>query len=68
MIYYNQGKGKQPKQRKGEKKMRTIIYAIIEKETGKRVYANCRMSKCEEVLATMENKENYKIGYKWFSI
>ena len=47
--------------------MRTIIYAIIEKETGKRVYANCRMSKCEEVLATMENKENYTIGYKWRS-
>ena len=48
--------------------MRTIIYAIINKETHERVYTNCRLAKCEEVLATMENKENYKIGYKWYSI
>lgn len=47
--------------------MRTIIYAIFNKETNERVYANCRQSKCQKMLDTMENKENYEIRYKWFS-
>ena len=68
MLYYNQGKGIHPSKEKEKKIMRTIIYAIINKETHERVYTNCRLAKCEEVLATMENKENYKIGYKWYSI
>lgn len=48
--------------------MRLIHYYIVNKETGKRVYTNCRFSKCEEMLATMENKENFFISHKWVSI
>lgn len=48
--------------------MRLIHYSVINKETGKKVYINCRSSKCEEFLETLEDKENYFIGYKWVSI
>ena len=48
--------------------MRLIHYYIVNKETGKRIYSDCRVAKCEEILATMKNKENYFIGYKWVSI
>jgi hypothetical protein len=54
-------------ERKGEIKMRAIIYSVINKETNKKVYSNCQVSKCEEHLAHLENKENYKICYKWQS-
>ena len=55
------------KERKEDKKMRTIIYSVINKETNKKVYANCQVSKCEEYLATLENKENFKIVYRYQS-
>ena len=48
--------------------MRLIMYAIFNKETNKKVYANCRMSKCTEVLEAMPNKESFEIRYKWQSI
>jgi hypothetical protein len=57
----------QKKERKEDKKMRTIIYSVVNKETNKKVYANCQVSKCEEHLAKLENKENFKIVYKWQS-
>ena len=47
--------------------MRTIIYSVVNKETNKKVYANCQVSKCEEYRATLEIKENFKIVYKWRS-
>ena len=48
--------------------MRTIIYAIFNKETNERIYTNCKQNECEKVLATLDNKENYEIRYKWKSI
>ena len=48
--------------------MRLIHYAVIEKSTGKKVCVSCKEQKCKEVLNTLQNKENYRIGYKWVSI
>ena len=48
--------------------MRTIRYYIINKETGKAIYTDCCESKCKAFLATLANKENFAIGYKWLSI
>lgn len=48
--------------------MRTIIYAIVNKETNKRVYVNAREIECRKVLAEMDNKEQFEIRYKWMSI
>lgn len=48
--------------------MRTIHYYVINKTTGKKVYTNCRHSKAQEHLATLEDKDNHYIGYKWLSI
>ena len=48
--------------------MRVIKHAVIEKETGKKIYTNCEQSKCREFLNTLENKEKFVIGHKWFSI
>lgn len=47
--------------------MRTIIYAIFNKETNERVYTNIDRYKCEKVLNELENKENFEIRYKWRS-
>jgi hypothetical protein len=47
--------------------MRTIIYTIYKKGTNERVYSNARQIKCEEILATLENKEQYEIRYQWRS-
>lgn len=48
--------------------MRLVHYYVIEKATGKKVFVHCRPAKCEDFLATLKNKENYFIGYKWLSI
>lgn len=48
--------------------MRTIIYGVFNKETNKRIYTNCRKSKCIEFIDNQDNKENYEIRHKWFSI
>lgn len=58
--------GDTPRERE-EHTMRTIIYAVINKDTKEKVYQNCRQSKCEEFIANLPNKDNYKIGYKWMS-
>ena len=47
--------------------MRTIIYFVTNKETNKSIYSNCRLYKCEEKMNSLEDKENYKIQYKWMS-
>jgi hypothetical protein len=47
--------------------MRTILYTVINKETNKRVYTDCRLRKCKEKLNTLDNKENFEIRYKWVS-
>lgn len=46
--------------------MRTIIYGVFNKETGKKVYANCRQHKCVEYINA--NEGNFEIRYKWFSV
>ena len=48
--------------------MRIMRYYIVNKETRKAIYTNCRKDKCEEYLAKMDNAENFAIGYKWLSI
>ena len=48
--------------------MRLVHYYVINKETGKRVYTNCRLHKAEEFLQNLQDKENYVICYKWLSI
>lgn len=48
--------------------MRLIHYSVINKNTGKCVYANCRGYKAEEFLATLPDKENYYISHKHVSI
>lgn len=48
--------------------MRLIHYYVINKETGKKVYVNCRKYKADEFLANLADKENHYIGYKWVSI
>jgi hypothetical protein len=48
--------------------MRTIIYGVFNKETGKRVYTNCRQHKCIEFINAQDDKQNFEIRHKWFSI
>ena len=48
--------------------MRLIHYSVINKETGKKVYVNCRQYKAEEFLANLPDKDNHCISYKWVSI
>lgn len=49
--------------------MRTITYAVINKETNEKVYTNINYRKCEEYIKKNENKNtNLVIGYKWISI
>ena len=48
--------------------MRLIHYHVINKETNKREYTNCKESKCREYINSKENKDNYIITYKWLSI
>lgn len=47
--------------------MRIIKYAVFNKETNKRVYADCLYFKCEEFIKAQENKNVLEIRYKWFS-
>ena len=48
--------------------MRTIMYAIFNKNTNERIYTNISLAKCTEELDRMYNKEDYEIRHKWFSI
>lgn len=48
--------------------MRTIHYYVVNKETKKAVYANCREAKCREFKESLVDKENYRITYRWVSI
>ena len=48
--------------------MRTIMYAVFNKETNARVYTNADHSKCAEFINTQPNAEELTIRYKWFSI
>lgn len=48
--------------------MRIIRYAVVNKETHKPIYVNCDSTKARAFLETLENKEDFYIGYKWMSI
>lgn len=48
--------------------MKLFHYYVINKNTGKKVYVNCRKAKADEFLANLADKENYFIGYKFVSI
>ena len=48
--------------------MRTIHYYVVNKNTRKAVYTECRKDRAEAFLAGLADKENYAIGYKWLSI
>ena len=48
--------------------MRTIHYHVINKNTNKSVYVNCRQHKAEEFLASLPNAKDFEIRYKWVSI
>ena len=48
--------------------MRTIFYAVFNKETNERLYTNRSSLECEKFMNALENKENYEIRHKWFSI
>ena len=48
--------------------MRLIHYHIVNKNTNKSIYVDCRKPKAEEFLANLQDKENYFLGYKWVSI
>jgi L-rhamnose mutarotase len=47
--------------------MRTIKYAIFDKETNERLFTDFSRAKCEEEMEKMEDKEKFEIRYKWFS-
>ena len=48
--------------------MRIARYFIIEKETKKVVFADCRLAKCEEEMKKFTDKDNFEIRRKMLSI
>ena len=48
--------------------MRLIHYSVVNKQTNKREYTHHDVTKCEEYLNTLTDKDNYKICYKFVSI
>ena len=48
--------------------MRAMIYGIVNKNTGKAIFKSYSIKECEAEFAKLENKEQYVIGHKWFSI
>ena len=48
--------------------MRTMMYGIINKETGDIIYKSTSLVRCMGKMAKLENSKNYDIVHKWFSI
>lgn len=48
--------------------MRTIRYAVVNKETYKAIFVSLRECDAVAYLETLTDKDNYYIGYRWFSI
>lgn len=48
--------------------MRLIRYYVVNKETGKGIYTNCKESACRAFIEALDNKEAYTIKYKWISL
>lgn len=66
VVFFNRSKGNNKKWR--YKKMRLIRYYVINKETGKGIYTNCKESACKAFVEALDNKEAYAIVYKWLSL
>ena len=47
--------------------MKTYIYCVMNAQTHERVYTNSNLFKVREYLENMEDRESYRIGYKWVS-
>lgn len=47
--------------------MRTIIYAIFDKETKQRVFTSAKMTSILTKMETLENKDRYEIHHTWKS-
>lgn len=48
--------------------MRLIYHYVVNKNTNKSIYVDCRKDKAEEFMANLPDAENYFLGYKWVSI
>lgn len=47
--------------------MRTIVYAIFDKETGKRMFTSVKLTSILTRLETFEDKDRYEIRHTWRS-
>ena len=47
--------------------MRSIMYAVFNKETNERLFTNCGQSRCKEYVDSHPDNGNLVIRYKWFS-
>lgn len=48
--------------------MRIMRYYVVNKNTRKAVYCECRRDRAQAFLNGLADKENYAIGYKWSSL
>lgn len=48
--------------------MRTIRYAVVNKETYKAIFVSLNQCDAIAYLETLTDKDNYYIGHRWFSI
>ena len=64
-----QGRNAQAKTKETRnKKMRTIRYAVVNKETYKAIFVSLNQCDAIAYLETLTDKDNYYIGHRWFSI
>ena len=45
--------------------MRIVRYVVVNRETEKREFLDCRYEKCEEYINNQENAEKYVITRQW---
>ena len=48
--------------------MRTVRYQVVNKNTKKVEYINCKSHKCFEYIAKQNNSNDYIVTHKWLSI
>ena len=48
--------------------MRTIRHYVINKNTNRAVFTDCRESEFKKFIAQQENPADFVIGYKWLSL
>ena len=52
-------------QKKGIKIMRLVLYHVVNKDTNKSVYVDCRKPKAVEFLQALAAQEQFELRYKW---